>query len=88
MGAPTVGSAPGEERRCANSTGAGAELEGQGSNGVAADDLALRASAMPPASLGVTVGETRVFQAWYRDRSSPCAGGFNATNAYEVVFAP
>lgn len=125
------------EAGCSNSTSAGAQLAGLGSNQVGADDLSLVASALPPGSvgilaagtaptnatfgdglrcvarsvlrfpprqadasgaftegpgiagtLGVLPGETRLFQAWYRDPAGPCGGGFNATNAYEVGFVP
>lgn len=34
-------------------------------------------------------GDTRHFQAWYRDpTSSPCASGFNLTQGYRVTFTP
>lgn len=39
--------------------------------------------------LGVVPGDTRHFQAWYRDSvASPCGQGFNTSNALGVVFAP
>jgi len=31
-------------------------------------------------------GDTRRFQAWYRDPAGACGSGFNLTNGYEVVF--
>lgn len=37
---------------------------------------------------GWLAGETRDFQAWYRDPAGPCARGSNLTNGYEIVFTP
>lgn len=38
---------------------------------------------------GWTVGDTRRFQAWYRNPSgSPCGNGFNLSNGLEIVFEP
>ena len=38
---------------------------------------------------GWAVGETRTFQAWYRDSNNgPCGNGFNLTNGLEIVFQP
>ena len=37
---------------------------------------------------GWSVGETRYFQAWYRDpQSSPCGGGFNLSNGVSVTYS-
>jgi len=33
-------------------------------------------------------GDVRVFQAWYRDQTGPCASEFNLSPAVEVVFEP
>ena len=38
--------------------------------------------------LGLSPGETRRFQGWYRDPMGPCGSAFNLTNALSVVFAP
>jgi len=127
---------------CANSTGAGAILSGDGSASVAADDLTFDAAQLIPSQpallfagenqvnggdglvfgdglrcaggnvkrLGVRQpdangdatwgpglqplglwqpGDTRRFQAWYRDpNGGPCGLGFNLSHGYEVVFVP
>lgn len=39
-------------------------------------------------SLGILAGESRSFQAVYRDPAGPCGSGYNTTNAYRVVFMP
>jgi len=36
--------------------------------------------------LGLQVGETRYFQAWYRNNAGPCGTGFNLTNGIQVTF--
>ena len=46
---------------------------------------------LPPLSTlgGWTAGDTRRFQAWYRNPTgSPCATNFNLSNGIEVVFVP
>jgi predicted outer membrane repeat protein len=40
------------------------------------------------AASGVQAGETRVFQAWYRDVGGPCGAGSNVSNAVYVTFLP
>ncbi len=41
------------------------------------------------AALGVTGGETRHFQVWYRDAAtSPCGSAFNLSSALSVTFTP
>jgi hypothetical protein len=35
-----------------------------------------------------SAGDTRYFQAYYRDSLSPCSTSFNLTNALQVVFTP
>ena len=38
---------------------------------------------------GVSAGETKCYQYWYRDpNGGPCGFGFNLTNAYDVIWAP
>ena len=37
-------------------------------------------------TLGLTGGDLRRFQGWYRDPAGPCGTGFNLTNGYEVTF--
>ncbi len=46
-------SLPGMEQGCANSTGDGATLVGEGSTSIAADDLILRVRNLPPGSLAM-----------------------------------
>lgn len=36
----------------------------------------------------IVAGSTWHFQAWYRDPSGPCGGGFNLSNALRITFAP
>ncbi len=38
--------------------------------------------------LGLSPGDTRRFQGWFRDPMGPCGTAFNLTNALAVVFAP
>ena len=33
---------------------------------------------------GVTAGDLRYYQAWYRDPAGPCGNFFNTTNGYEI----
>lgn len=35
-----------------------------------------------------SAGDTRYFQAWFRDPNGPCGTGSNLTNAYAVIFTP
>ena len=37
---------------------------------------------------GFAAGETRYLQGWYRDPAGPCGGGFNFTNAMQVLLTP
>ena len=38
---------------------------------------------------GVSVGDTKRYQFWYRDANgSPCNSGFNLTNGYEITWGP
>lgn len=37
---------------------------------------------------GWGAGDERVFQAWYRDPSGPCGGGFNVSHALTITFEP
>ncbi len=38
---------------------------------------------------GVSAGETKVYQLWYRNpTASPCGSGFNLTNGFAVSWAP
>ncbi len=38
---------------------------------------------------GVSAGETRYYQCWYRNpQNSPCGAGFNTTNGYSVTWLP
>lgn len=46
------------------------------------DQIVLRAGGL------ATVGSTWHLQAWYRDPSGPCQGGYNLSSALQVVFAP
>ena len=39
-------------------------------------------------NLGLLAGETRRFQAWFRDPMGPCGSGHNLTHALAVTFAP
>ena len=41
-----------------------------------------------PAAAWIEPGDTRTFQAWYRDPSGPCGTGFNASNALAIPFVP
>lgn len=41
-----------------------------------------------PAQGQITAGSTWNFQAWYRDPSGPCGGGFNLSNGLSVTFTP
>jgi hypothetical protein len=59
---------------CANSTGEGAALAGEGSNGVGADDLSLVASALPPFATGLVVAGDGVTRAPFAD-GLRCAAG-------------
>ena len=38
---------------------------------------------------GVSAGDLRRYQYWYRDTdSTPCGSGFNLTNGYELTWTP
>jgi len=44
---------------------------------------------LPTAGGGVSAGDLRRYQLWYRDTNgSPCGSGFNTTNGVEIVWAP
>ncbi len=38
------------------------------------------------AQLGLSPGDTRYFQAWYRNNTGPCGTGFNLTNGLQINF--
>lgn len=40
-----------------------------------------------PAAGGVSPGDRRYYQYWYRDTQGECGSGFNLSNAYEVTWA-
>jgi len=40
------------------------------------------------AQLGVSVGETRYFQGWYRNIAGPCGQRFNLSNGLQITFTP
>lgn len=40
------------------------------------------------AQQGWSVGDTRYFQAWYRNNAGPCGTGSNLTNGLQVTFTP
>lgn len=56
--------------------------------GVVSPDLNGAASWGPGlgAAGGWGAGDTRRFQAWYRDPGGPCGAGFNLTNGWEIAF--
>ena len=66
----------GEDRLagCANSTGAGARLAATGSASVAADDLVLRASGLPPHAFGIVFAGPTAIELPFGD-GQRCVGG-------------
>ncbi len=37
---------------------------------------------------GVSAGQTKRYQLWFRDTAGPCGAGFNFTNGYEITWVP
>jgi hypothetical protein len=78
-----AGLAFGDGLRCAGGGVVRLQVRVADASGASATSVNIAASA------GVSAGQTKRYQLWYRDPSvSPCGTGFNLTNGVEVVFAP
>jgi hypothetical protein len=80
-----VGNLFGDGLRCAGGSVVRLEvLFANSSNGFTTQSTISIASAG-----GVSAGETKRYQYWYRDSGgSPCGVGFNLTNGFELVWQP
>ena len=73
----------GDGLRCAGGTTVALELLQAGAGGAAATGPGIAART------GLSGGETRYYQWWYRDPFlSPCGTGFNLSNGLEIAWAP
>ena len=73
----------GDGLRCAGGAIVRLQVATAGAGGTSATSVPLAATG------GVSAGQTKRYQLWYRDPSaSPCGTGFNLTNGYEITWAP
>lgn len=98
MGSGTIDLPFGDGRRCVGAGGVGtfrfpvmnSGVSGQfelSSNSLGSGIVAYTCAHFPPAGC-ISPGDTRHFQAWFRDPPGPCGSGFNLSNGLTVLFTP
>ncbi len=77
------GSVFGDGLRCTGQSTVRLQITSSGSNAQSSTSINIASAG------GVSAGQTRRYQYWYRDPfSTPCGSGFNLSNGYEVVWTP
>ncbi len=72
----------GDGLRCAGGNVFRLEVRNSGMTGASFTTVNIAAAG------GVSAGDTRRYQLWFRDTAGPCGGGFNFTNGWEITWLP
>ncbi len=76
------GTAFGDGLRCAGGGVVRLQIRNSGMLGASSTTVDVAATG------GVTAGDVKRYQLWFRDTAGPCGSGFNFTNGIEVTWAP